>query len=98
MNLHIFTESAKNVLAIFMGFAIAILLVIFVDKTFGWYMDIKGNHSPFFPFSDNTDGLGWTIRVNNKKELQETTKNYFLARKKVRDGNTIYDATSLLSG
>ena len=93
MNLHLFTESAKNALAIFMGFAIAILLVIFVDKTFGWYMDIKGNHSPFFPLSDDTDGLGWTIRVNNKKELQETTKNYFLARKKVRDGNTIYDAT-----
>ena len=68
------TDTAKNVYAVFIGFAIAILLVIFIDKTFGWYMDVEGNHSPFFPLGDDPDGLGWTIRVNNKKELQEITR------------------------
>ena len=93
MNSHQFADSTKNVLAVFMGFVVAILLVIIVDKTFGWYMDAKGSHSHFFPLGDDADGLGWTIRVKNKAELQETTRNYSLGRKKVRDGETIFDVT-----
>jgi hypothetical protein len=93
MNMNKITDTAKNLSAVFIGFAIAILLVIFIDKTFGWYMDVDGNHSTFFPLTDDPDGLGWTIRVNSKKELQETNRTYSLTRKKVRDGKTIFDAT-----
>jgi hypothetical protein len=87
------TDTAKNVFAVFIGCAIAILLVIFIDKTFGWYMDIKGSHSHFFPLGDNANGLGWTMKVKNKKKLQEATKNYFHTRKNVHDGKTIFDVT-----
>ena len=84
---------ARNVHAVFIGCTVAILLVIAVDRAFGWYMDIKGSQSPLFSPGDDADGLGWTIRVNSEKELEETTRNYSLARKKVRDGEIVYDAT-----
>ena len=84
---------SKNLFAVFIGCTIAILLVTGVDRAFGWYMDLKGSHSPLFSLGEDPDGLGWTIRVNSKKELEETTRNYSLARKKVRDGKLVYDAT-----
>jgi len=80
---------SRNLFAVFFGCIIAILLVIVVDRAFGWYMDLKGSHSPLFSLDEDPDGLGWTVRVNSKKELEETTRNYSLARKKVRDGKLV---------
>ncbi len=91
MNLQQKIDAAKKLLAVVMGCVIAILLVIIVDKTFGWSMNIKESRSRFFPRSDDIDGLGWSAKT--EKTLRETAGKYSRAHKEVFNGETIYDVT-----
>lgn len=84
---------SKSILALLIGCIIALLLVIIIDKSFGWLMEVEGDDSNFFPKSSDIDGLGWSIRDKDKKTFNKITGIYSLAKKKERNGETIYDVT-----
>jgi len=71
MNAHQKSNISLNLAALFIGIVITITVVIVIDKTFGWSMDIKVSKSHFFPRSHDIDGLGWTAKNDGqlKKHL-----------------------------
>ncbi len=79
--------------AIAAGCFISVFLVIFVDKTFGWSMNIKASKSDFFPKFNDIYGLGWGPGIGNAGKLKKNDDGYSATHKKVVNGKVIFDAT-----
>jgi hypothetical protein len=91
MNLYLKSGISRNVAALFIGLVITIILIIVIDKTFGWIMNIKVSRSDFFPESGDVDGLGWSARTDRK--LKNTASGYSRAHKEMFDNEVIFDVT-----
>ncbi|CAA0081613.1 Uncharacterised protein [Halioglobus japonicus] len=81
----------KNLLAVLAGLLISILLVIVIDKVFGWVTNTKVSRSHFFAQSTDTDGLGWSAR--NEGKLVGSEAGYTLKHKETAADKVLFDVT-----
>jgi hypothetical protein len=89
MNIHSKSDVSRNVAAIFLGLLISVVLVIVIDKIFGWGMNIEVGKSSFFPKPYDIDGLGSSARDHGK--LKEISGGYSLEHKEVFGEEVIFD-------
>jgi hypothetical protein len=87
------TNISRNAIAVFTGFFISVLMVIIIDKTFGWSLNIKVSKSDFFPRIDDINGLGWGPGIGNQKKLKKNADGYSITYEKLVNDEVIFNVT-----
>lgn len=91
MSKYLKSNAFHNLLAVLIGLLFAAILVVVIDKLFGWGMNLKGGRSNFFANAPDVDGLGWSAQTDDN--LKKTSNGYSIRHKAEAGDDVIFDVT-----